>query len=56
MYGAVSKDLMWVRLKRLDIGIAIKRTPMLFSERNKIKKYLPLGFGWRMIYLGGLNE
>lgn len=47
--GYKSKDVIWFRV--LGYGLSIKRTPMLFSERNKYKRTIRLGFGWRLSVL-----
>jgi hypothetical protein len=44
-----SKNLMWVRFS--FGGFSIKRTPPLFSERNRYRKTYPLIFGWRLEFL-----
>jgi hypothetical protein len=48
-----SKNLLWVRF--YFGGFSIKRTPPLFSERNKYRKTYPLIFGWRFKLLKGDN-
>ena len=50
-----TKDVFWYRFPILNIGFAVKRTPMLFSERVGKKKYLPLPGGWRLVYLEKIN-
>ena len=51
IYGYLSNDLKWIRIRWLNYGIAIKKTPLLFSERNLYTWYLPLPFGWRLTIL-----
>ena len=53
MYGFISHDVVWMRIKWINCGVAFKKTPLLFSERMKITKYIPLPKGWRMVYLRG---
>jgi len=48
IYGFTSKNLIWIRVGYLKYGIAIKRTPLLFSERYGYTKYFGLPFGWRI--------
>lgn len=48
-HGFISKVSIWFRLGKR--GIAFKRTPLPFSERNGFRKYLKLPFGWRVVYL-----
>ena len=47
-YGTITSDELWICLKFLDWGFIIKKTPLMFSERMGISKYIPLGFGWRL--------
>jgi len=51
VYGLISSNLVWIRVAGLGYGLAIKKTPMLFSERNGLVKHLPLPFGWRAVFL-----
>lgn len=51
LYGLISRDLIWIRIAGLKYGIAIKRTKMLFLERNGFTWYLPLPCGWRFTVL-----
>lgn len=51
IYGYISHDVVWMRLKWVNCGVAFKNTPLLFSERMKITKYISLPKGWRMIFL-----
>jgi len=48
VYGLVSNNLIWIRLRWAGWGIAIKRTPKLFSERYGYVKSIPLFCGWRI--------
>ena len=49
--GYISNTLIWIRVGYFKHGIAIKKTPMLFSERNGYTKFIPLWFGWRVSIL-----
>lgn len=44
----ISSDVRWFRFGRNGYGLSLKRTSMLFSERNGYDKYLKLPFGWRL--------
>jgi len=52
IYGVVSLNAMWIRIKYKKYGIHIKRSPPLFSERYGLVKYHKLLFGWRFRLLG----
>lgn len=56
IYGLIMKDVIWIRVVFFNWGLAFKRTPLLFSERNGYKKYLKLPFGWRLIILTKQNR
>lgn len=47
LYGLIEPDLIWVRAHPWSIGLTIKRTKPLFSERNGYTKSHRLPFGWR---------
>jgi len=42
----IGRDIHWFRFR--CIGFSIKRTPLVFSERNGYTKYWRLPFGWRL--------
>ena len=50
-YGFICKELIWVRVGGRGYGLAIKKTPILFSERYGYVKYWRLPFGWRLVIL-----
>ena len=47
----ISSDTIWIRIPAHGYGLTIKKTDLLFSERNGYKKYLKLPFGWRLSLL-----
>lgn len=47
-----TRDVVWFRLGRQGPGIAFKRTPLLFSERHGHRKFIRVGFGWRLVLWG----
>lgn len=51
LHGHISSDLIWIRVGTPGVGIAIKRTRKLFSERYGFRKSYPIGFGWRIEFL-----
>ena len=51
VYGLIAKDLIWIRFCFGHWGIAVKRTPKLFSERYGYTKTIPLPRGWRIGFL-----
>lgn len=55
VYGTISRDLYWIRFRWGRWGIAIKKTPKLFSERNGCMRSLPLPFGWWLTVLKAKN-
>lgn len=50
-YGVLARDFVWIRIAWLKYGIAIKKTPKLYSEREGYKKSVPLPGGWRIMIL-----
>jgi len=51
-----SSNVIWFRFGIKGPGLCFKNTSTLFSERNMSKKYLSLGFGWRVIYLKSIED
>ncbi len=53
LYVVFRSDYMfWLRMAHFYYGFVIERTPLSFSERQGITKYLKLPYGWRLKFLG----